>query len=268
MHGSTPPWRPAATVAGSAQAPPGARTRSLLAVVLLGVNLWGMAVLWPLLGSARAPALERWLAPACLVPLWLGAAAYLLLARRPRLANTVASGSWLAAYPAALASWLAARAERDNLSQLGAAASSMVVLALCAFGACAAAACAERRAPVTAVHAPLGAEPWDAPGAERRLLQRFIVGLTAAGALAIAVVAPAPSGWDELERGWGEAALEGGVLTAVVGAALGVATLAVFLGGALRTDNTAPPRGEPKLRAAWFLLLALLGGVTYFVVQP
>jgi hypothetical protein len=47
-----------------------------------------------------------------------------------------------------------------------------------------------------------------------------------------------------------------------------VATLAVYLGNGLRgVAAAAEPQSDGALRAAWFLFLALLGAVTYYVVQ-
>jgi hypothetical protein len=98
-------------------------------------------------------------------------------------------------------------------------------------------------------------------------MQRAFIALCFAGAAALCVVAPALGGLSSLEQAWGDAALSGGVLTAIVGAALSVTTLAVYLGSGLRSLRTPePPDGT--FRAAWFLFLALLGAVVYFVVQP
>jgi hypothetical protein len=142
-------------------------------------------------------------------------------------------------------------------------------VALCAYGASAAAACVENAAELTAVQSPLGAEPWDAPETEQRRLQRVIVAAFIGGAAAIAVVAPAVGGFAALEAAWGDAALSGGVLTSVIGAALGATAVGVFLGSGLRSEGESEgARGDRPLRTAWFLFLALLGAVTYFVVTP
>jgi hypothetical protein len=60
------------------------------------------------------------------------------------------------------------------------------------------------------------------------------------------------------------------VLSAVIAAALGIAVLAIYMPNALRakTGNEHKPRSDTTLRMAWFLFLALLGAVTYFIVQP
>jgi hypothetical protein len=74
----------------------------------------------------------------------------------------------------------------------------------------------------------------------------------------------------QLERDFGEAAAAGGLLSAIVGGALGVAVLAVFLSQSLR-DGPAPPSLSTRERVGRtliFSLLALLGIITYFVVVP
>jgi len=246
---------------------PAQTRRETLAVLVLGVNLWVVLQLWPLLGaSARAPQIA--LALVCLLPLLLGAVVQGAAGARWPARDWVAGALWLTVYPALLAGTLAARPEALNQQRFGPAALSLLWLSLCAYGASAAVACASRAPELAATGTALDGETWDAPEAERGSLQRVAVALWLVGAVAIAVIAPAVGGLPALEQAWGDAALAGGVLTAIVGAALGAGALSVFLGGALRADVSPPqPRADVGLRVAWFLFLALLGGVTYFVVQ-
>jgi hypothetical protein len=252
----------------------------VLAVLLLGINPWAIGLLWPALGasvSATAPALRGgvsvWSATAvaaliaCLLPLLLGAAAHGAFGIGAGLPRWVAGGLWLALYPAALAAGLALGPDELVQPSLGPVALALLCAALCAYGAAAAQACAESTPELAATRTALGNDPWDAPEVEHRGLQRAIVALCVAGAAAIAVIAPAVGGPLALETAWGDGARAGGVLTAVVAAALGVAAIGVFLGGGLRADGASDSnRPDAPLRAAWFLFLALLGAVTYFVV--
>ena len=58
------------------------------------------------------------------------------------------------------------------------------------------------------------------------------------------------------------------MLSAILGGALAVAVLAAFLPSALRQDaSDLEPRADAALRTGWYLFLALLGAVTYYVVQ-
>ena len=275
MDGSTVSLRSGAQASQAPLPPPGAggarpadpAQRQTLAVLVLGLNLWAALLLWPLLGqSARGSELA--LALACLLPLLLGAAVQSEVGARVPARRWVAGALFLTVFPALLGGTLVVRPEALNQQMFGPAGLLLVWLSLCAYGASAAAACATRAPELVALGTPLDHEPWDVPEAERGRPQRVATALWLLGAAAIAVVAPALGGLPALERAWGDAALAGGVLTAVVGAALGAASLSVFLGGALRADAGGhEPRAEMALRVAWFLFLALLGGVTYFVVQ-
>jgi hypothetical protein len=237
----------------------------VLAVLLLGVNLWLIALLWP-----SAPASDGhgpWATLAGLAPLLLGVIAHNAIARSFAPPPWVAGTLLLAGFPAALGAVLATRQEHLNQLALGPLALALLAAALCAYGASAALACAETAPELAAERSALGREPWNAPEPERGRLQRAIVGVTVLGAAAIVVVAPSLGGFAELEAAWGDAALAGGVLTAVIGAALGVATVSVFLGSGLRSEAEGEAAAaDTSLRAAWFLFLSLLGAVTYFVV--
>lgn len=271
VHGSTPSaTRAVDTQSAQGWSPHAAGRRRVLAVLLLGLNLWAIALLWPLLSAPEPSGGENIaLALACLAPLLLGAALHGAFAQRLSPPPWLAGALWLAVYPAAVSAALAVRPEPLNQLSHGPAALALLAIALCAYGASAALACAEHAPELPAVQNALGAEPWDAPEPDRRRLQRAIVALCMAGAAAIAVVAPAIGGFEALEAAWGESALAGGVLTAVIGASLGVAAIGVFLGSGLRAEGESDgARPDAPLRAAWFLFLALLGAVTYFVVTP
>jgi hypothetical protein len=245
----------------------GAARRRVLAVLLLGLNPWVIGVLWPELTARGFRAAGLLGALACLLPLLLGGAAQPAFGNPLRLPHWVAGALWLAIYPAALAAGIALRQDELAQQNLGPITLALLWLALCAYGAGAAQTCAPIAPELSATRATLGNEPWDAPEVERRGLQHVIVGLCIVGAAAIAVIAPALGGLAALEAAWGEAARAGGVLTAVVAAALAVATIGVFLGSGLRSDSTLDAgRADAPLRAAWFLFLALLGAVTYLVV--
>ncbi len=245
----------------------GAARRRVLAVLLLGLNPWLIGVLWPVLTAPVFRAANLLGALACLLPLLLGGAAQGAFGNRPPVPHWVAGALWLAIYPATLAAGLALPPDAPSHESFGPVTLILLWLSLCAFGAAAAQACAPRAPELAATRAALGNEPWDAPELERRGLQHAIVGLCIVGAAAIAVIAPTLGGFEGLEAAWGEAGRAGGVLTAVVAAALAVTTIGVFLGCGLRSDRALDAgRADAPLRAAWFLFLALLGAVTYMVV--
>jgi hypothetical protein len=252
--------KPLVTLGGPNE--PAAR-RERLRVLLLGANVWVLGVLWPLLGSRSTSPTELVAGLLCPLPLLLGgtssAAGSSLFLR---------SSLWLVAYPAAFAVAVAVRPEGLNQHLYGPLGLVLLWLSLCAYGASAVTATAGRAPELAAVHTALGTEPGDTPQRRRTPLQLGVIGMFFAGAGALCLVAPQWGGQSLLEQAWGDAAQSGGVLTAVVGAALGVATLAIYLSAALRAKREPEPHSDAPLRVAWFLFLALLGIVTYFVIQP
>ncbi len=242
---------------------PGARPPELARTLVLGANSWLIGVLWPLLARAETSALELTLA--LLSPLPLLLAAWLPAERaRARLRPFLL----LCAHPAALGAAMVARPEGVNQQMYGPLALGLLWLSLCAYGASAATACASRGPSLRAAHVPLGKEPWDSAPAERPCSPRAFVGLCCAGAAALCLLAPAMGGLPALEQAWGEAALDGGVLTAVVGAALAVATVGVYMADGLRSATSSEPRTDGGVRVASLLFLALLGAATYLITQP
>jgi hypothetical protein len=242
--------------------------RERLRVLVLGMQVWVIGVAWPMLDATRTIGpLEVALGSACLSALIAGA---LVPARggsraaRDRLQPVL----WLVAFPALIAASCGARPERWNQHLYGSFGLVLLWLALCAYGAKAALVSAGEPPRLPSTSLPLD-EPIPPPGGDS-LRQRGLALLCMAGGAAIALIAPTWGGLAPLEQAWGDAALTGGVLTAVIGGALGVTTIAVFLGQGLRevSPMRPPSRKEVLLRALGYLWLALLGAVTYFIVIP
>jgi hypothetical protein len=268
------PTRTSTTPAGAALRGPGGASeeaerggtlqgRVRLRVLLLGANLWALCALWPALaGRGEGPALLA-LSAFSVLPLALWAA----LGQRMRWAQSLLL---FIMFPVALAAVLALRPEALNAQLYGPLGMVLLAVSLCGYGAAAAASLDVPAQVLSVTQASLGADPWDAAPAERGMRQRVFIAMCVAGAGAIALVAPAIGGTSVLERAWGDAAGVGAVLSAVVAAALGVAVLAIYMPNALRAKTGAEqtPRGDSTLRVVWFLFLALLGAITYFVVQP
>jgi hypothetical protein len=252
-----------ARVRGEAGPPGTLQGRARLRVLLLGANLWALCAFWPALaGRGEGPVLLA-LSTFSAVPLALWAA----LGERMRWARAVLL---FVVFPVALAAVLALRPEARSAQLYGPLGMVLLALSLCAYGAAAAASLDVPAQVLSVTHAPLGADPWDAPPPERGMRQRLFIALCASGAGAIALVAPTLGGTSVLERAWGDAAGVGAVLSAVVAGALGIAVLAIYMPNALRARSATEqsPRSDTTLRVAWFLFLALLGAITYVVVQP
>lgn len=244
-----------------------ASARSSLPVLALGANTWLVAAGWPLLTglTGQGVGLVPW-SVAALALAALGAGALLHGRGAPRLARARDAAWWLA-FPIATS---AATASAYDAVGEGLSSSLPLLLAplsACGFGAALVVATspAPRRlavelTPLRALAAPRAA------GLVRAALPRVLLGT---GAVALGLVLPALCDPAELAERWGDAGRQGAVLSAIVGGALGVAVLASFLPAALRQEpSDAEPRADAALRTGWYLLLSLLGAVTYYVVQP
>jgi hypothetical protein len=238
------------------------RARTALPVALLGLNVWLAGVLWPLVATAQGSLAAYLAAGSCLLPLGAGAFLY-LRAARSRRARSFAAASWLAAFPIACGAVLTAWHDASERA-LGTFGLVLLWLSLCVYGAAVARAFGLR----SAAYASPELSASEAPGSERarpRRLRAASIALCAGGGAVLVLLAP---DLDSLAPNADGATRASAVLCAVVGAALGCTVVAVFLAGALRADpQPAEPRLDANLRAAWFLFLALLGGVTYYVVQ-
>lgn len=174
--------------------------------------------------------------------------------------------SWLTAFPGTLAAACAVRPEHWNQLHYGTLGVPLLWFTSGLYAVRAAAVSAE---PSVRVHSTRSAlTPATPPLATRDLRKQLFALLCAAGALAIAWLAPTLGGMAALERDFGDSAGSGGVLTAVVAGALAVAVLGVYMAEGLRDHGPAAPtsRRVRALRAIAFSLLALLGLGTYLVI--
>ena len=241
--------------------------RDRLRLLLLGTNLWVVCVVWPALAGQAERGIDLASETLGLLPLALGA--WLGRGEAGSRRDVLRPLLLLVVFPAALCGAVALRPEPLNQELFGPLALCLLAISLCAYGAAVTTALARNAAPQLHIKSTaLGADPWDAPPPESERPRRAFIAACVAGAAALAWVAPSLGGYAELQEGWGDAAAVGGVLTAVVGCALAVALLAIFLGEGLRAPVSPTTQSDPGLRTAWFLFLALLGAVTYFVVQP
>jgi hypothetical protein len=248
-------------------ATPSAARRDQLRVLLLGTNLWVVCVLWPALSGRSERGIDVAFETLGVLPLVLGA--LIRPGHTGARADVLRPLLLLVVFPAALCAAIALRSEALNQALFGPLALCLLATSLCAYGAAVAAGISRNQgAELRVKHVALGSDPWDAAPRERELPRRAFIAVCTVGAAALAWIAPSLGGYGALEEAWGDAAAVGGVLTAVVGAALGVTLLAVYLGEGLRAPSAQPTEADPGLRTAWFLFLALLGAVTYFVVQP
>lgn len=205
-----------------------------------------------------------------LLPLGFGVAAYRL--PLPRAGLWPARWLLLAAYPAALGLGLALHPAAELERALPPLALAGTAIALGAYLAVALLALQPERGALAVQTYPLPDDPSSSARPKRRprILRALLVASMFAGAFAIAVIAP---GWlpnAELQRAWGDAAAAGAVLTAVVGSALAVSVVGLFLGSALRLADAepTPSAAERRLRVASMLFLSLLGGVVYYTLSP
>jgi hypothetical protein len=238
---------------------------SALPVVLLGANVWLAGVLWPLLATAETAWPAYAAAAACLLPLIAGAFVHTRAQLGDARARTWSAASWLAVFPVACGAVMTAWPQASERA-LGTPGLVLLWLSLCVFGAAAARACGIRPQPAATAEQPLPDSVRPGERAVPRRLRSATITLCAGGGAALALLAPDLGG---LAPDADASARAGLVLASVVGGALGCTVVAVFLASGLRAEaKPSEPRLDGNLKAAWFLFVALLGGVVYHVVQP
>lgn len=237
--------------------------RATLRVAVLGVNAGFVVLLWPL-----------WVAPGTdggaelgvtLAAGVLGAGTLALVASARRIAAYLLLG----AFPVALVAGVALRPEALNAQAYDATALVLAMGSFLAFGASAAVACADLPKTLPVRTFPLSDAPTLASPTRSTWLRTALVTIVASGAAAIAILAPTQGGLAALERDWEGAALEGGLLAAVVGTAVAVALVAVFLPSAWRRPSAPLDTfAERAPRIVAFLLAALLGAASWLALRP
>jgi len=240
-----------------------AGARNALPVVLLGLNVWLAGVLWPLLATAQGSLAGYGAAGACLLPLLAGALIHARELGGEARTRTWAGAAWLVAFPIACGAVMALWPQPAERA-LGTPGLVLLWVSLCAFGAAVARACGIRAQPPVAVELTLPEGASQGRPAPRRL-RRAVIAVCVGGGAALGLIAPDLGALAADADGQERAGL---VLTAVVGSALGCTVVALFLGSGLRTDQKpSEPRIDSNLRAAWFVFIALLGAVVYYVTK-
>lgn len=238
-----------------------ANEASTVRASILGVNAWLVTVLWPLASSGTAPDVTRGVI-AC------GSLALLVAGLVALRARRLGVGAWLSlcAFPASVIVATAWHSTTWNPSS-----DPLVLvlqaLSLLAYGA-AVAPTAEAAPVVSSQPIGLEADAGSTESARTRRTRRALTVLACTGAFALAVLAPILGDPGALRHAWGEAARDGGVLIAVVGASAAVASVTGFA-GALRADHDERASSRDRwFRVGSLLLLALLGAGTWFAIHP
>lgn len=228
---------------------------------ILGVNAWLVTVLWPLASSGGAPDVTRGVI-AC------GSLALLVAGLLALRVRRLGAGAWLSlcAFPASMivaTAWHATTwdASRDPLVLM------LQALSLLAYGA-AVAPSAEAAPTVSSQSIGLEAHAGGTESTRTRRTRTALTALACSGAFALAVLAPILGDPGKFRSAWGGATREGGVLIAVVGASAAVASVTGFA-SALRADHDERVSSRERwFRVGSLLLLALLGGGTWFAIHP
>ncbi|MCZ7682382.1 MAG: hypothetical protein M5U28_27755 [Sandaracinaceae bacterium] len=229
-------------------------------VAVLGVNAWVVVLLAPAVHVGLDLAhLALALLPAA--PLAYGVAC---------LGRRVERARWalLLGVPAGMGGVLALDRRLTEHEAYGTAGLVLATLSLLAFVAAAASAAGREQVTTPATSQPLvGKEPVVEP-ASRRVLRRALLAVSALGALAITVLAPALSARRDRAAAWGEAADDALGLTAVVAAVVAAIALGTLVGPSLRAER--PRAGEParsRRRLAGAMLIATAAGVGWLVLR-
>ncbi len=230
-------------------------------VLVLGANLWAIALLFPALHAGVLHSASTFFGALPLVPLFVGAWAL------GTLRKFITVSMLIVLFPISLATSLAARndiAEFDTRVQLFAAA-----LSLLAYGAIALEACA-RPSELRACHTQ--ALPTAAPESEPRAhdwTRRVLLWGAVLGGLWVSVWAPAQSSRAELVLTWNEAADEAAVFASILGAIASAAAIAGIIGPHLRAPRPSetPSVTRKRTRVVMSLLLAFLSLSGYVVLR-
>ncbi len=225
--------------------------------LVLGLNAWALLTILPFfVGGPREVTALLW----ALVPLpFLAVGAALVPWHRQ-----IAAWLLLGAFPTSVAGVVAAMENLTQHSPYGTVGLSIGALGLVAFGAAAAHAVTRPVRVRTATWRPLGTvSPLEEPKV-RRWGRRLLVGVTGAGALALALIAPKAGDTAFFVAAWGDAADEAATLSAVVGGALGASLLALIVGPGLRASRRrGVTRRRSRRRVATLLGLAVLALALY-----
>ncbi len=99
-------------------------------------------------------------------------------------------------------------------------------------------------------------------------LRALVLGTTSTIALLLTIVLPALGTHASASAAWGEAADEGRVLTAIVGATIACITTAAIVGPTLRAERAAPTRrGEGTLTVTLSLVVAATGAIAWAILR-
>lgn len=226
-------------------------------VVVLGANAWLVLCVLPmLLAEPRSFLSLAWLA----LPLPALAAGAALLARHQLVAGFLLLGG----FPTLLSALVAVLSRLVVQTPFSTIGLLIGALSLIAYGAGAVFAVQRPQALRPTHRRPLGSvAPIDEPRS-RTLLRRSMLAVGGAGAIAIGVIAPTFGGAESYRAEWGEAAAEASILVAVVGGALGVVTIALFLGPTLRAQRTPMPTKRQTRRRVIALLMSVAIGVAFW----
>jgi len=234
-----------------------------LPVGVLGANLWWVTVALPLaLGAPRTPWLAGSVAAVTLAPLAAGL-------RATRLRPVAARWLLLAAYPGAVG-LVVSLAPRLCEAPLDSPLAALVgALSLIAYGACAAAETGRPRSLHPCTTQPLAGSAETPEAHRRKVRRRALLAVGAAGAGALAVVAPSLTLDAPLGATWGEEASAAAALHAVVGGVLGVIAITRFVGPATRLVRrpTPPPRVR-AIRSLAMVALAAVAFAAFLVTRP
>lgn len=106
---------------------------------------------------------------------------------------------------------------------------------------------------------PLEGAAEDPEGRRRARVRRVMLTITGLGSLVLASLAPTLGGERALRTAWGSSSIEAGVLTAVIGGALGTIALVGFVGPATRKRRRGPSAQRVRSRVFMLLMVVVVG---------
>lgn len=220
-------------------------------VIALGVNLWAIILVFPILHIGLRNTAFGFITALPLAPLIAGAWA---LGSRPGT-RVFALSTLIVMFPVSIAGALAFRSDLGGHAQTTIHAMAGA-LSLLAYGSVALEACARPSRLRASTTRPLPALPGD-DRPSRVWLRRVLVFGTVLGGCFVSVLAPTMNSREELVRAWGESAGAAPVFASIMGAVASAAAIAGIVGPSLRAPRPAEVPRPSQKRARILLSLSL-----------
>lgn len=245
------------TLAVAAESSAGTGLGGLIRTIALGLNAWAVAVALP----TRAGGIHG---TADVVLVLLPLAALALGARAMARGRDSALGLLAIGVPVLIVTAVAGRADPELSDRYGTATTVLAALSIAGYVSVVADALGRPRHVHATRETALALAARARPSS--RGLRALVLGTTSVLAMVLTIVVPALGSTASAREVWGEAADEGRVLTALVGATVACIAAGAIVGPALRAQRPGPAR-DGTLAITLSLVVAATGAVAWAILR-